>query len=318
VSRKTKYRISLPLAFMICCIVLSAKPASAWSNGGFSTDPSHPAYGTHDWIAQHALDNLPTVEKQYLLDNLNVYLYGTELPDNGQAPDGIGDTAKHHFYFYAIGSVQDDVSGTRAAQVYQTALAYLKVKDYPDAAKTAGIMSHYIVDVGVWAHVMGAGTDWGSEPSSNHADYEEYVDRRTSSYTDQFNKYLSYDGTLSVVSAYDATKDLANNTTFDKGQAYNCTWMNQNYGTGNPAYWNRAGESLNLAVNYLTDVLHTLYTDANPAAAPTSSPSPTISPTPTIPEFPSAMALALLVASIFAIVVLEQKSKRAGMNDAWI
>ncbi|MGB9671951.1 MAG: hypothetical protein ACPLZY_02255 [Candidatus Norongarragalinales archaeon] len=37
--------------------------ANAWSNGGFSDDPSNPDYGTHDWIAHHALDWLPDVEK---------------------------------------------------------------------------------------------------------------------------------------------------------------------------------------------------------------------------------------------------------------
>ncbi len=31
-----------------------------WSNGGFSTDSTNPKYGTHDWIAQHALDWLPS------------------------------------------------------------------------------------------------------------------------------------------------------------------------------------------------------------------------------------------------------------------
>jgi hypothetical protein len=44
----------------------------AWSNGGYSADPSNPDYGTHDWIAQHALDWLPVEEKQYILDNLKV------------------------------------------------------------------------------------------------------------------------------------------------------------------------------------------------------------------------------------------------------
>lgn len=300
-SRKIAYGLILLLTFILCCSAFTAKPASAWSNGGYSTDPSHPAYGTHDWIAQHALDNLLTVEKQYLLDNLDIYLYGTELPDNSQAPDGIGDTAKHHFYFYANGTVQDNASATRAAQMCQIALNYLNAKDYPDAAKTAGIMSHYIVDVGVWAHVMGAGTDWGSETGNNHANYEEYVNRRTSNYTDEFNKYLSYNGTLSVISAFDATEELANNTTFDNGQPYNCTWMNQNYNVNNPAYWNRAGESLNLAVNYLTDVLHTLYLDANP---------------PVIPEFPSAITLALLIASISAIGMLKQKRKATVTKNA--
>jgi hypothetical protein len=50
-------------------------------------------------FAQHALDWLPTEEKQYITDNLATYLYGTELPDNNGAIDGIGDTTKHHIYF---------------------------------------------------------------------------------------------------------------------------------------------------------------------------------------------------------------------------
>lgn len=42
---------------------------SGWSNGGYSADPANPDYGTHDWIAEHALDWLPQEEKQFLLDN---------------------------------------------------------------------------------------------------------------------------------------------------------------------------------------------------------------------------------------------------------
>jgi len=61
-----------------------------WSNGGFSTDPTNPDYGTHDWIAHHALDWLPLKGKQFILNNIASYLYGTELPDNGGAPDASG------------------------------------------------------------------------------------------------------------------------------------------------------------------------------------------------------------------------------------
>ena len=82
----------------------SAAVVSGWSNGGYSADPTHPDYGTHDWIAEHSLDWLPQQEKQFLLDNKASYLYGTELPDNNQAPDGIGDTTKHHVYYSATGS----------------------------------------------------------------------------------------------------------------------------------------------------------------------------------------------------------------------
>jgi hypothetical protein len=39
-------------------------------------------------------------------------------------------------------------------------------------AKHAGIMSHYIVDVAVFGHVMGSSTDWGSE--AHHSDYVDF------------------------------------------------------------------------------------------------------------------------------------------------
>jgi hypothetical protein len=88
------------------------KTANAWSNGGYSTDPTQPVYGTHDWIAQHALDWLPTNEKQYITNNLAAYLYGTELPDNSNASaiGHIGDTSKHHIYFHSNGALQDDAA----------------------------------------------------------------------------------------------------------------------------------------------------------------------------------------------------------------
>jgi hypothetical protein len=48
--------------------------STAYSNGGYSADPSNPDYGTHDYIAHHALDWLPTNEKRYISDNLDEYL----------------------------------------------------------------------------------------------------------------------------------------------------------------------------------------------------------------------------------------------------
>ena len=81
----------LSLTLITTLILLLPPPSTAWSNGGYSADPSNPDYGTHDWIAEHALDWLPADQKQYILENLDDYLCGTELPDNGGAPDGIGD-----------------------------------------------------------------------------------------------------------------------------------------------------------------------------------------------------------------------------------
>jgi hypothetical protein len=280
--------------FVLSMLALSATPAFkmnvlAWSNGGYSTDPSHPKYGTHDWIAQHALDWLPPEEKQCILSNLPAYLYGTELPDNGGAPDGIGDTVKHHVYYWSSGSLQDDASAVRASNEYNIALAFLNARNYTKAAKSAGIMSHYIVDVGVFGHVMGSGTDWGAEV--HHSDYEDYVESRTSNCSAEFNSYLSFDGTLENVSAYNATLKLAYDTTFDDNGGLTCVWMDQHYNWSDPIFKDRCGESLNLAVNFLTDVLHTLYWDA----------------TPIVPEFPPAIILPLLMALTMLAIIFSKR-----------
>jgi cell division septation protein DedD len=159
------------------------------------------------------------------------------------------------------------------------ALNFLKAKDYPDAAKAAGTMTHYIDDLAVFGHVMGKSTPWGAEV--HHSDYEDYVDARTSSYDGSFNTYLSYDGSLSTVSAYNAAINLAYDTTFGGSSHLTCVWMDNNYDWHNSAFSGRCGQSLNLAVNTVADVLHTLYQEAGPAATPTATASPTSSPTPT-------------------------------------
>jgi len=276
---------------------LSLGPVAGWSNGGYSADPSNPDYGTHDWIAQHALDWLPAQEKQYILDNLATYLYGTELPDNGGAPDGIGDTTKHHIYYSSAGVVTDDAAAIRASAEYNDTLGFLKAKDYARAAKNAGIMSHYIVDMAVFAHVMGSDTDWGTE--LHHGDYETYVNGRTSSYSAEFNSYLSFDGNLTTLSAYDAAKNLAYDTTFDVDGDLTCVWMDQNYDWSNPTFKNRCGGSLNLAVNYLTDILHTLYQDAT-ALSPEAPIPPPEAPTPP----PAEASLIWVVGAAVATVAI--------------
>lgn len=228
-----------------------------WSNGGFSSNPSSPDYGTHDWIAHHALDWLPYDEKIFILDNLAVYLYGTELPDNSQASDGIGDTTKHHVYYFANGSLQDDASAVRAQQEFDNALSLYLSGDIPEAVKRLGAMTHYIADVAVFGHVMAASTDWGNE--IHHSDYETYVNERTNSYYDDFNYFFVFDGVLESISAYDATLKLAFDTTFDVDGDYTCVWMDTNYNWSDPTFRGRCGESLNLAVNLVADVLHTFY-----------------------------------------------------------
>ena len=271
-------------SLLLCFANLSS--VEAWSNGGLSTDPSSPKYGTHDWIGQHALDWLPDEEKQFIIGNLNLYLYGTELPDNGKAPDGIGDSAKHHFYYNSAKAVIDDASAVRASEVYIQTLNFLKSGDLADGVKYAGAMTHYIADLAVFGHVMGAGTPWGSE--RHHSDYEDYVNGRTSTYVSEFNSYLIFDGKLETLSAYDAAKNLAYDTTFDSsGNGLTCVWMDQNYDWSNLTFRNRCGQSLNLAVNILADVLHTLWLEAGKP----------------IPEFNLEFETALILSVVVMIAV---------------
>jgi len=252
-------------AFHILLLCLAAVSTLAtrsycWSNGGFSSNPYNPKYGTHDWIAEHALDWLPAEAKQWILANKALYLYGTELPDNGQASDGIGDTQRHHIYFYADGRLMDDSSAVRANATYRQTLTYMLEGDFASAAKFAGAMTHYISDVAVFGHVMGKNTPWGEE--AHHEDYESYVNSKTSSYNAEFNVYLRFDGKLEVLTAYNAAVKLAYDTTFDSsGRGLTCVWMDQNYDWSNPTFRDRAGESLNLATNYVADILYTLYVE---------------------------------------------------------
>jgi hypothetical protein len=259
-------KICVGVFLMLICVaifyaILNVRLAAAWSNGGYSSDPQNPAYGTHDWIAQHALDWLPVVEKQYIIDNLAAYLYGTELPDNGGAPDGIGDSVNHHAYFNESGTLIDDSAAFRAQWESERVLSFLDLGEFANASKTAGIMSHYLADVAVFGHVMATNTPWGAEDTMNHSAYESYVNARTNNYTDSdFN--LTFDGSLDNISAYNATINLAYDTTFDVDGDLTCVWMDQNYNWSDPVFKNRADESLNLAVNYLADVLHTLYIES--------------------------------------------------------
>jgi hypothetical protein len=323
-------KLKKPILTIICMFVLllSAKPALCWSNGGYSINPTQPKYGTHDWVAQHALDYLPTQEKQYITNNLATYLYGTELPDNSQVSDGISDNTKHHVYYSANGTLTDDASAQRAKIEYNLALNFLKTKDYVDAAKTAGTMTHYIADLAVFGHVMGAPTAWGSE--THHSDYEDYVNTRTSAYSGSFNTYLSYDGSLSTITAYTAALNVAYDATFGGNNHLTCVWMDDNYNWNNPTFSGRCGQSLNLAVNTVADVLHTLYQEYSPTPTPTAtstptptpsptpshSPSPlptsnltvTRSPTPTVSEFPTIQILTAGMFTVMALAIVYRKS----------
>lgn len=244
-------------------IVLSVRSifasALAWSNGGFSADPDTPNYGTHDWLAHHALDWVPDDLDFWIRNNLAIYLYGTELPDNANAPmgDGIGDTYLHHVYYRSDGRLQDDSAARRARDAFDKALAYLVSGDQFNASKWMGVATHYISDLSVFSHVMGKATDWGEE--KHHQDYEKWVNEQTSRYESPFVALLKFDGKLEYGSAYDSALKLAYDTTFDStGKGRTAKWMDDNYDPSNHAFLERVGESLSLTVNLLAEVIYAI------------------------------------------------------------
>ena len=250
--------VTFLLLLMFVCLIPS-NHALAWNNGGY-TDPGNvPQLATHDWIALHAVAWLPARERWWIEDSIYYYWLGTELPDNAGHPLGIGDTANHHVYFSSPSTVSDDSAATRAQEEYDLTLAFLEAGEYSLAALHAGIMTHYIADCAVFGHVLNNET--------HHSDYESYVETRTDEYpTDDFSIYVSFDGVLSTATAYMATIALANDTTYGGAGGLSSVWMDTNYNWSDSTFTNRAGESLNLAINMIADVLHTFYTSMNPNA----------------------------------------------------
>lgn len=275
--------------FIIVLLLGFIAPAHGWSNGGYSDDPYNPGYGTHDYLLEKALNMLPSDERTVLVESLELALYGTELPDNGEPVEGIGDTRRHHIYYDSNGQVTDAVAAERAQEEYVQALYYLGNGDRVNADKRIGVMSHYIVDLAVFGHVMGVYTPWGSE--SHHSDYEGYVQRRTTSPSSEFDSYIEFDGSLANITPYNAALELAYDTTFDSdGQGHGSLWMDANYDWSNQAFKDELGESLNLAANYLADVLHTLYVESSGVS--------TVPPQPMDVHLSSA-AIHVLISEVF-------------------
>ena len=68
-------------------------------------------------------------------------------------------------------------------------------------------------------------------------------------------------------------------TTFDcSGRGLTCVWMDRNYNWSDPAFRDRVGESLNLAVNLVADVLYTLYAEYQAALSEAFDFSVTVTP----------------------------------------
>ncbi len=242
----------LLIGIVVLSLALAEVPygARAWSNGGFSADPDNPDYGTHDWIADLALAWLPR-NVSFLTTTYHArFLLGTEAPDN---PAYIGDPQEHHVYYRANGALQDDSSAVRAEALYANALGFLRSGDLDEAAYCIGAMTHYISDVGVFGHTMGAHTDWGAEV--HHSDYEDYV----LAHPQPMMIPLSIrDG----LSAREATLLLAQNVTFGYGFIQPNYWMDSHYSWTDSIFSTSANNSEGASVLAVAKAINNLMIEA--------------------------------------------------------
>jgi hypothetical protein len=253
-----------PVLILAICLG-TAGSAHGWSNGGYSSDENNPDYGTHDWIANAAL-HPQTKDITFLETTYHaLFLLGTEAPDN---PSYIGDTGSHHVYYYSDETIQDDVCADRAASIYASALQYVKSNDLNLAAFEVGVMAHYISDVGVFGHTMGASTNWGAEV--HHSDYE--------------NGFESMLGSIPIPStslgnlgAYDATTGLAHKITFGSGTIKSNTWMDTNYNWMDSVFDASAISSLYASVTAVAAAINHLMIEADQPGELTATGSVSVS-----------------------------------------
>jgi hypothetical protein len=265
-----KIATSCTMVLLVLLFTVGIQPETiAWSNGGYSSDPDNPDYGTHDWIAEKALA-IQTKDASFLKTTYHArFLLGTEAPDNSAY---IGDSTNHHVYYYSSGELQDGKSAIRASQMYQIALGYVASQDFSNAAFYIGAMTHYIADVGVFGHTMGSGTDWGSEV--HHSDYENFIESMTGSLSSPTGV------SLGDSDAYSATLNLANEVTFGGGAIKTNIWMDTNYNWANSTFETSAMSSLNSSVAVVAAVVNHLLVEAG-------SLSP--SPEPQAPQPPESL-----------------------------
>lgn len=257
--------------------------AVAWSNGGYSSDPQNPDYGTHDWIADAAL-TMQTLDVTFLTATYHAeFLLGTEAPDN---PAYIGDSVNHHVYYYSSGVLQDDKCADRASETYQVALGYLTSGDLSNAAFYIGALTHYVADVGVFGHTMGAVSDWGAE--THHSDYETAIESMIGSLSPPTGIPLGN------ADAYSATIGLADIITFGSGAVKTNVWMDANYNWADATFEQSATASLYGAVAAVAAVVNHLLIEAG-----------TI-----VPEFGSPVVVVLVVLAVMVVVLVPRLRPR--------
>lgn len=239
----------------------------AWNNGpagntttNIASECDEPRYATHDWIADRALDLLPDDEKDWLEDEEDLYLLGTEAPDNRNIPlacdgphRGYDDRSRGHSITWNAGGTQmtNDRAAVRAQEEYSKAIIAFEQGEEGHAAFYLGAMAHYIGDVSQYGH------SWPNEV--HHGNYESWVASRTAAFSGgMFDSYIQLDS-LVRRTPYTAARRVSVSTFRGNDRILRASEMDSLWSMKPQRWMDSTGDSLNLAVNELADVLHTFY-----------------------------------------------------------
>jgi len=140
-------------------------------------------------------------------------------------------------------------AAVRAQEEYGKAVIAFQQGEAGHAAFYLGAMAHYIGDVSQYGH------SWRDEV--HHGDDESWVASRTAAFSGgMFDDYIDGDS-LVRRTAFTAARRISVATFRGDDDILSAKEMDGLYSTKPQEYLDSFGESLNLAVNELADVLHT-------------------------------------------------------------
>lgn len=223
---KEKY-IYAVFGIVFVSLLMSSVNSLAWKNGDRKVqfyDPGHPTpineywddwydltspptnikkkyYGTHDWIAESALELLYNLRPNHAFlsklwgdpvynDYLRIYfLYGTELPDVATETSSVipgNFKTRCNYYFkehdflpdhnpitFVVGGIPDRLDTPNYAQIMgQRIQSAFKQKDCQKAAAFIGALMHAIADATFYPHILQ--TTATDNEFKTHVDYVTY------------------------------------------------------------------------------------------------------------------------------------------------
>jgi len=186
-SKKQKRFLFIFIGFFVSSSLFLLIPSvEGWGNGstptgGWATYSYDLHFGTHDWVADFALQEIENIGPLYQKWDYNngqdnfwtkarkkIYLYATEGPDNGNIYYRSGlryfrgehDPARHHIYFWDSEKIRKPPHSSslyahdQAHNMAMAAVSALNDGECEIAAFYLGQMTHYIADLSNFGHVL--------------------------------------------------------------------------------------------------------------------------------------------------------------------